>query len=284
MKVSYLPKDVRSIFENQKEWDPKIKDIKDDDLVDSIEAVIDHADRKEDGQAFKFASRAIAELNGRKYSKNHPKRLDELTTRLQSTGKNCLLSSNNGIEAISISTQTLDPESESSKELHLYPHSKRAKRVIKKWQKTDTNKSFEEFLQKRVPERKKQALVKDTVIYLSKSQRADYRTTFHHGKIKIGGKKPKDGKYMFALSHKGDELLVGQKEKGKFHHSSFYSGHPVQCAGYFYIKDEKIQKVSLRSGHYKPTPEHGQKLRAYLSKSSHLGEKAHHLEIRNFAG
>jgi hypothetical protein len=51
-------------------------------------------------------------------------------------------------------------------------------------------------------------------------------------------------------------FFVGEHVEKTFHHSSLLSGSPVKGAGELMVKDGKLLKVSDRSGHYLPGPEH----------------------------
>lgn len=47
-------------------------------------------------------------------------------------------------------------------------------------------------------------------------------------------------------------LFVNKKETGRFHHSSFLSGHACHCAGGIAVSDGSLVAVNGNSGHYKP--------------------------------
>jgi len=61
-----------------------------------------------------------------------------------------------------------------------------------------------------------------------------------------------DGHYIFVVNEKG-EMIVGQPEPGRFHHSSLAAGQPVRIAGEFTIGSGKIVSISNTSGHYRPS-------------------------------
>ncbi|XP_052172686.1 IQ domain-containing protein IQM3-like [Diospyros lotus] len=61
-----------------------------------------------------------------------------------------------------------------------------------------------------------------------------------------------DAKWIFVMST-SKELYVGQKKKGKFHHSSFLAGGATLAAGRIDADHGKLKSISPHSGHYRPT-------------------------------
>lgn len=61
-----------------------------------------------------------------------------------------------------------------------------------------------------------------------------------------------DSRLMYILSPSGT-LYIGEKVKGRFHHSSFLSGAPCMGAGYVDVHEGKLLRISPHSGHYRPT-------------------------------
>ena len=102
-------------------------------------------------------------------------------------------------------------------------------------------------------------LLQKDLIYLSKTDRVNNRLTFREdGRFYPSGN---DQPYS-SLPQIGDlfvmdtmELLyVSQlKAAGKFHHSSFFSGRPVLCAGEIMFAAGRITFISNTSGHYRPS-------------------------------
>ena len=62
----------------------------------------------------------------------------------------------------------------------------------------------------------------------------------------------RSGTWIFVLSHDG-RLFVGQKVKGRLHHSSFMAGAPTLASGNIHVGTDGVLKViSPKSGHYRP--------------------------------
>ena len=60
--------------------------------------------------------------------------------------------------------------------------------------------------------------------------------------------------YVFGMDGK---LYVSDPDILKlpeFHHSSFFNGKPVKCAGSIIVKNGIIREITVTSGHYKPRP------------------------------
>ena len=56
---------------------------------------------------------------------------------------------------------------------------------------------------------------------------------------------------MIVMDRLGS-MFIAPKERGIFHHSSFFSGKPVAFAALCFIRDGKIQELLRYSGHYSP--------------------------------
>ena len=67
------------------------------------------------------------------------------------------------------------------------------------------------------------------------------------------GHLPRTGTWIFVLSQKG-RLYVGQKIKGRLHHSSFTAGAPTNAAGNIRALRGKLIALWPKSGHYRPDP------------------------------
>lgn len=275
MKIE--PSNVRKIFEHESKWDD-IKSVKDSDLVEAAGSICKHADKK-DHKELAFAARIIAALGAREYGKTHAKELDALKDKVKKISHNLTLAGSHVLEAAPIEAKAISRHTH-KETVHIYPSSKKTKKVIEKWQKSGTAKSLSDFIKKEATGHEKHDLKKNVVRYLSKEEQSKYEVSFSHGKIKIGGHTPKDKEYMFALNSEGTKLLAGEKKRGEFHHSSFFAGAPVQCAGLFKVKSGKIAEARLHSGHYKPTPADGEKLRAFLGSHKRLGSHAATLAIK----
>ncbi|WP_419419921.1 hypothetical protein ACNVED_01035 [Legionella sp. D16C41] len=108
---------------------------------------------------------------------------------------------------------------------------------------------------------------KDEIIYLDNI--APYQLQIKHGLVydkdeqpfstkKSFGMNIKDGYCIFVLSanlqlYASDPKTVLNKN---FHHSSFFQGRPVACAGAIKVNNGKIIEINLLSGHYKPNRKH----------------------------
>ena len=67
----------------------------------------------------------------------------------------------------------------------------------------------------------------------------------------LGGKIIKNGTWIFVLSP-DMRLYVGQKLKGRLHHSSFTAGHPTLASGNIHVVHGKLVSLTPKSGHYRP--------------------------------
>ncbi|KHG08547.1 Abnormal spindle-like microcephaly-associated protein [Gossypium arboreum] len=79
-------------------------------------------------------------------------------------------------------------------------------------------------------------------------------------------------KWIFVLSTTR-ALYVGQKEKGKFQHSSFLAGGATTAAGRLVACDGVLEAIWPYSGHYHPTEEH------FMEFINFLGEN--HVNLTN---
>lgn len=62
----------------------------------------------------------------------------------------------------------------------------------------------------------------------------------------------RSGTWIFVLS-RNNRLYVGQKIKGRLHHSSFTAGAPTLASGNIHVSEDGILKsISPKSGHYRP--------------------------------
>jgi hypothetical protein len=71
---------------------------------------------------------------------------------------------------------------------------------------------------------------------------------------------------IFVMSPTGD-VYVGSHKVGIFHHSSFLAGGNVAAAGEMKVSGGKLQTLTNKSGHYKPTHEHNLQVISELQES-----------------
>jgi hypothetical protein len=64
---------------------------------------------------------------------------------------------------------------------------------------------------------------------------------------------PVSGSLIFVMSTKG-QMFMGEKVRGRFHHSSFLAGNPVLVAGTVVMEAGRFVKLMPYSGHYRPKP------------------------------
>jgi len=77
-----------------------------------------------------------------------------------------------------------------------------------------------------------------------------------------------DGKIIFVVDMDWT-MYVGKKVKGKFHHTSFLAGTPVQIAGIVELdKGGLVKKLTPHSGHYEPGREEVKAFVEHLIKSN----------------
>ncbi|PSS21104.1 IQ domain-containing protein [Actinidia chinensis var. chinensis] len=107
--------------------------------------------------------------------------------------------------------------------------------------------------------------------YLGPTERTSYEITIEDGKFLYkqtgrlidtrGG--PEAAKWIFVLST-SKTLYVGQKQKGKFQHSSFLAGGATLSAGRLVAEDGILKAVWPHSGHYLPTEENFEEFMLFL--------------------
>lgn len=127
---------------------------------------------------------------------------------------------------------------------------------------------------------KDQVSIKDLQITrLTKTTRAAFRVNFILGengaKIHYNGQ-PLDtrafstitgpGKAIFVIGRDG-HMYIGSHDIGRFHHSSFFAGQPVLCAGEIITDSEgKLIEITDKSGHYNPKNPHLLNALSFLEK------------------
>ena len=72
-------------------------------------------------------------------------------------------------------------------------------------------------------------------------------------RILTRGHLPRTGTWIFVLSQQ-QQLYVGQKIKGRLHHSSFTAGAGTLAAGNIRCMNGKLINLLPKSGHYRPDP------------------------------
>ncbi|GAV86131.1 hypothetical protein CFOL_v3_29564 [Cephalotus follicularis] len=123
-------------------------------------------------------------------------------------------------------------------------------------------------------------LQQQCIKYLGPTERKAYEVVVENGKFSYNqsGKlldttgEPKDAKWIFVLSA-SKTLYIGQKQKGKFQHSSFLAGGATLSAGRLVVEEGIIKAVWPHSGHYLPTEENFQEFMSFL--------KEHNVDITN---
>jgi hypothetical protein len=138
------------------------------------------------------------------------------------------------------------------------------------WKDCDTTESFtnwldhlergeeiagsEQALQKVAGAFKDGKLDAGKVAYLDEEERKQYLAKCNGKAITSDGVTGQPAQLIFVVSPSG-ELYVGEKDREKFHHSSFLAGGPVKAAGTLLMEGGSLVAISDLSGHYTPSPE-----------------------------
>ena len=269
---SHLPQSVQKFVEHKSQWIEGLKDINDADLFSSIDTVLEKGDFKKSTKPACFIGRAVQELGIRKLSSKEKSKLEKIKDKVRKVAKCCLV---DGVNVPEVAGITIN-----EKNSHVY--GQKVKDFFEKWKKSKTSKDFNDYLKENLSSKQLKALKKSIVKYLNPHNAKKYAIIFDkNGYVQQNGKLLEDGVHMFSLNLNATKLYAGKKEKGKFHHSSFTSGDPVQCAGNFIIKNGKISAAKLESGHYRPDDAAGKRLRKYLTDDSRLGKQAKDFNIFN---
>lgn len=267
MNVTQLTGIGKEIFDcRSNTWATRFKECSSKQIVSIIKAVPSEGNDR----LWKFAGRALNELSIRSWAKKHPEELEGFRDRLCEVSGMCFACTDYGAETAGIV----------DKNKRVRPHPENTKKIEKEWHESDTKRSLESF----ISDKSLSASLKEkSVTYLRSKERKNYKVTFSEEGILIGGKKPEDGTYIFALGKNKKEkmLLAGKKERGAFHHTSFFAGAPVFCPGNAKIKQRQIVKISLSSGHYKPQAKQEEVLRAFLMMPGNMGPAAEKLLIES---
>ncbi len=269
MNVTQLSGAGKELFDcPSNTWALKLKEFSSKTIVSIMKTSITFPSNAED-RLWKFAGRALNELSIRSWTKKHPQELEGYRDRLCLISGMCFACTDYGAETAGI----LDK----SKKVH--PHPENTKKIEKEWSESKTKSSLQSFISDKSSSG---SLREKSVTYLRSKERINYDVTFSEEGILIGGKKPEDGTYIFALGKDKNRkmLLAGKKVRGSFHHTSFFAGAPVFCPGNIKIKDQQIVKIKLASGHYKPQPKQEKVLREFLSLVSNMGASAEKVVIK----
>lgn len=133
---------------------------------------------------------------------------------------------------------------------------------------------FVDYFSQKTSQRQRLALRKQIIAYLTVEEAAKYKITFVQGKIVFVDPNPAftltSRRYIFAWDQ-DHSLYLGMKSKGSFQHTSFTSGRPVLCAGFFTVVNGVITEIKGHSGHYKPSEFHLRQFLHFLSHPARLG-------------
>lgn len=78
---------------------------------------------------------------------------------------------------------------------------------------------------------------------------------------------------MIVMDRLGS-MFIAPKERGVFHHSSFFSGKPVAFAALCFIRDGKIEDMLRYSGHYAPGEQEESSFTKQLQTNYLIAEQA----------
>lgn len=268
MNITQLSGVGKEIFDcPSNTWALKLKECQSKKIVSIMKELVTFPSDAED-RIWKFAGRALNELSIRGWAKKHLQELEAFRDRLCEVSGMCFACTDYGAETAGI----LD------KNKRIHPHPENTKKIEKKWSESKSKSGLESFISDKSSS---ESLRDKSVTYLRSKDRVHYNVTFSEEGILIGGKKPEDGTYIFALGKDKNKkmLLAGKKVRGAFHHTSFFAGAPVFCPGNLKIKQRQIVKIKLASGHYKPQEKQEKVLREFLSLPSNMGRAAEKVVI-----
>lgn len=281
MHIPNLPKAAKKLYERYPKsrskithWNRGFKNLTDDQLIRTIKAIVESTEPQHHN-VWKFVGIAFNELFVRGWSKDNRDLMETWRTQLTARSQHCFSTHAYAVETAGILIRTNGKR----KVIHPYSFDELTKNIFWAWEDSPLKVSFEEYLENHVdPELVKEVQTR-TITYLTSKERDKYRVTYDKEGLKIGGKKPKDGWYMYVLGGKPLSLFAAKKEKGKLHHTSFLKGIPVPSAGEIEVYKGEIDCIYMRSGHYRPTVEDGERLRKFLEQPEYLGKKAARLEV-----
>jgi hypothetical protein len=242
-----------------------VKALTDSRLVAVLHKKIAETDST-DQKMWDTLSMGLCELYVRPYAKDHEEEIDLLRKEMQEKSHLCVVDGVYSLEVVGVQEKR-----DKKRRVHPYPRSHAAKYVIEEWQESTIEAPLDRYIDEYISALEKKKLLHKKVNYLSRSARAHYVVTFEQASfVRIGGKAAEDGEYIFVLDSEGKTLYAAKKKKGKFQHTSFLAGKPVLCAGVFTLQNEKITRVYLSSGHYKPPAVCLAHIRQFLETPSRL--------------
>ncbi|BAA97031.1 unnamed protein product [Arabidopsis thaliana] len=114
-------------------------------------------------------------------------------------------------------------------------------------------------------------LQRQCITYLGPKERQAYEVVVEDGKLVSRQTKSlvettEGTKWIFVLSTTR-KLYIGQKQKGRFQHSSFLSGAAITAAGRIVSHDGVVKAVWPYSGHYLPTEENFREFICFLREN-----------------
>lgn len=241
------------------------------EIIRSIEQLAHQRGFITNARAVTYTERAFNVLLLRKHSPREQAIINHLRniTAIENsycTLKGCYVAENSGILR-----KTIDRRNRTHEVVHVYGCA--TKKLYHKWEKLKRPKSFEKYIRKAASRRALHEMRANILDYHFHDTREQFTVHFEDGKFMQHGR-PMHGRYIYVLNAAGDRLYAGVKQVGKVQHSTFTAGEPVQCAGWLFVKHGVAQYANLASGHYKPTEEAGERLRAFLSHKSRLGADA----------
>jgi hypothetical protein len=129
------------------------------------------------------------------------------------------------------------------------------------WKDADTTDGFWEWLDNGpgkdmdTEECTRETLDKSQVKYLTIIERESYFVEPKDGLLRYTQSGDVvDGPKIFVMDPKG-AFYMGDKKRGRFHHSSFLAGSPVLVAGSAVLAQGKFTELTPHSGHYRPRKE-----------------------------
>ena len=281
MHIPDVPKAARKLYSSFPKkkskityWNHGFKKLTDDQIIRTIKAILDSTE-DQPSNVWKFVGIAFNELFVRGWGKENRDIMDEWRAQLSARSKHCFSTHAYAVETAGILIRTNGKR----KVVHPYSFDELTKHIFWAWEDSPLRVSFEEYLENHVDPELVQEVQNRNITYLSSKERDNYRVSYDDEGLKIGGKKPKDGWYMYVLGGKPLSLFAAKKEKGKLHHTSFLKGIPVPSAGEIEVYKGEINCIYMRSGHYRPTVEDGERLRKFLEQPEYLGKKASKLEV-----
>jgi hypothetical protein len=217
-----------------------------------------------------FTSKLIYELNLRKLTPHEESTLARLTHKIKHAIKGFMMRGHYVIEAAPIEIN--------NKKRYIYPHA--IESTYERWKKEKTEKKFDEYLKHNFSQKELERLRKNSVKYLSSTERKQYVVKFTKDRgVYQNNTLLSTGTYIFVLDIESTHIYAARKIKGRFHHSSFLAGAPVKCAGTLIIQEGKLVGFTLHSGHYRPDKKGIEYLHEYLKKKTPLKSRAQYIPV-----